>query len=194
MYRLHESTVQGCFWWRGPAGIDASVEIGMRMGRYRRAPGEAELKSLNTTAEKTEVVRIGLLGGFRVSVGGRTIGEDAWRLRKAASLTKLLALTKGHRLHRERVMYLLWPDLAKKAASNNLSGDHPRRPQGTGRGGLPLPGLRGRVAGSVSWERPLGRRRRVRGGHARRQALPRPGGLPGGHRPLRWRPVARGPL
>ena len=122
MYRLHKSTVQGCFWWRGPAGIDASVEIGMRMGRYRRAPGEAELKSLNTTAEKTEVVRIGLLGGFRVSVGGRTIGEDAWRLRKAASLTKLLALTKGHRLHRERVMFLLWPDLAKKAASNNLRG------------------------------------------------------------------------
>ena len=122
MYRLHESTVQGCFWWHGSAGIDASVEIGMRMGRYRRAPGEAELKSLNTTAEKTEVIRIGLLGGFRVSVGGRTIGEDAWRLRKAASLTKLLALAEGHRLHRERVMYLLWPDLTKKAASNNLRG------------------------------------------------------------------------
>ena len=123
----------------------------MGMGRYRRAPGEAEQKSLNPTAEKAEVVRIGLLGGFRVSVGERTIGENAWRLRKAASLTKLLTLAEGHRLHRERVMYRLWPDLTKKAASNNLTGGHPRRPQGTGRGGLPLPGRRGRVAGSVSW-------------------------------------------
>ncbi len=63
-----------------------------------------------------------MLGGFRVSVGERTIGENAWRLRKAASLTKLLTLAEGHRLHRERVMYRLWPDLTKKAASNNLRG------------------------------------------------------------------------
>ena len=120
MYRLHESTVQGCFWWRGPAGIDASVEIGMRMGRYR-TPGEAELASLNTTAE-TEVVRaIGLLGGFRVSVGGRTIGEDAWRLRKAASLVKLLAPAPGA----GSTASGRWTSLAhlgSKAASSNLRG------------------------------------------------------------------------
>jgi predicted ATPase/DNA-binding SARP family transcriptional activator/DNA-binding CsgD family transcriptional regulator/Tfp pilus assembly protein PilF len=67
-----------------------------------------------------EVVRIGLLGGFRVWVGSRAIGQDAWRLRKAASLIKLLALAPSHRLHRERAMDLLWPDSGKKAASNNL--------------------------------------------------------------------------
>ena len=39
-----------------------------------------------------EVVRVWLLGGFRVSVGSRTIGEDRWRRRKAAALVKLLAL------------------------------------------------------------------------------------------------------
>jgi DNA-binding SARP family transcriptional activator len=61
-----------------------------------------------------------LLGGFRVAVGSRTVGEDAWRLRKAAALVKLLSLARGHRLHRERVMDLLWPELGMKAASNNL--------------------------------------------------------------------------
>ena len=69
---------------------------------------------------KPEAVRIRLLGGFSVSVGDRTVWEDAWRLRKAASLVKLLALAPGHRLHREQVMELLWPDLGRMAASNNL--------------------------------------------------------------------------
>ena len=65
-------------------------------------------------------VRICLLGGFRVSVGDKKIEGSAWRLRKAAALVKLLALVPGHRLHRERVQDLLWPDLGKRAASNNL--------------------------------------------------------------------------
>src|SRR5215213_934353 len=69
-----------------------------------------------------EPVRIRLLGGFSVSVGSRTIEESAWRRKKAAALVKLLALTSGHRLHRERVMDVLWPDLSSKAASNNLRG------------------------------------------------------------------------
>ena len=69
---------------------------------------------------KPEAIRVRLLGGFSVSVGDRTVWEDAWRLRKAASLVKLLALAPGHRLHREQVMDLLWPDLGKRAALNNL--------------------------------------------------------------------------
>jgi DNA-binding SARP family transcriptional activator len=69
---------------------------------------------------RSEAVRMWLLGGFRVSVGSRTVDEGAWRLRKAASLVKLLALAPGHRLHREQAMDLLWPDLGRRAASNNL--------------------------------------------------------------------------
>jgi DNA-binding SARP family transcriptional activator len=65
-------------------------------------------------------VRIGLLGGFSVMVGDRKVDESAWRLKKAASLLKLLALASGHRLHRERAMDLLWPELGLRAASNNL--------------------------------------------------------------------------
>jgi predicted ATPase/DNA-binding SARP family transcriptional activator/DNA-binding CsgD family transcriptional regulator len=66
-------------------------------------------------------VRIWLLDGFRISVGSsRSIGEDEWRLKKAGSLLKLLALIPAHRLHREQAMDLLWPELDSGAAANNL--------------------------------------------------------------------------
>ena len=67
-----------------------------------------------------EAMRVWILGGFRVSVGARTVGGGQWRLRKAASLVKLLALAEGHRLHRELAMDLLWPYLGRAAAANNL--------------------------------------------------------------------------
>jgi DNA-binding SARP family transcriptional activator len=67
-----------------------------------------------------EVVRVWLLGGFRVSVGSRTIGEDRWQRRKAAALVKLLALAPRHQMHREHLMDLLWPRLGAQAAANNL--------------------------------------------------------------------------
>jgi DNA-binding SARP family transcriptional activator len=71
-------------------------------------------------AKESGAVRIGLLGSLSVTVGDRKVDESAWRLRKAASLVKVLALAPGHRLHRERVMDLLWPDLSPRAATNNL--------------------------------------------------------------------------
>src|SRR5215213_10666170 len=72
------------------------------------------------TGERPEAVRVWLLGGFRVSVDSRMIRDSMWRLRKAAVLVKLLALSPGHRLHREQAMDLLWPGLGERAASNNL--------------------------------------------------------------------------
>jgi predicted ATPase/DNA-binding SARP family transcriptional activator/DNA-binding CsgD family transcriptional regulator len=81
---------------------------------------EANTLLAETRTKQSGVVRIGLLGGFSVSVGEHKVEEGAWRLRKAASLIKLLSLAPGHRLHRERAMDLLWPESGKKAASNNL--------------------------------------------------------------------------
>lgn len=66
------------------------------------------------------VLRIELLGGFRVSVGARVVPDDTWRRSKAAGLVKLLALVAAHRLHREQAMEVLWPDLAPSAAAANL--------------------------------------------------------------------------
>jgi predicted ATPase/DNA-binding SARP family transcriptional activator len=65
-------------------------------------------------------LRVSLLGGFEVSAGSLVAREGEWRLRKAASLVKLLALTPHHRLHREQILDLLWPDLSPRAAANNL--------------------------------------------------------------------------
>ncbi len=72
------------------------------------------------TSGSPGTVRIRLLGDFRVSVGSRTVEVGQWRLRKAATLVKLLALASGNRLHREQAMELLWPDLAPRSAANNL--------------------------------------------------------------------------
>lgn len=53
-------------------------------------------------------------------MGGRAIEGGRWRLRKASGLIKVLALAPNHRLHREQVMVLLWPDLDAASAMNNL--------------------------------------------------------------------------
>lgn len=65
-------------------------------------------------------MRIRLLGGLRVTVGPRVVGERAWRLRKAAALVKLLALAPAHTLHREQAMETLWPGVGRRSSSNNL--------------------------------------------------------------------------
>ena len=65
-------------------------------------------------------LRVWILGGFRASSGAREIPAAAWPLRKSRTLVKLLALTPGHRLHREQVTEWLWPDLEPTAAANNL--------------------------------------------------------------------------
>jgi DNA-binding SARP family transcriptional activator len=68
----------------------------------------------------TRQLRVELLGGFGVSVGGAAVGPEAWRRRKPASLLKILALAPGHRLHREQLMELLWPDLGLGPGGANL--------------------------------------------------------------------------
>lgn len=59
-----------------------------------------------------------ILGGFRVSVDG--VAVDTWRNRRAADLVKLLAMTRGHAVHREQLMEALWPSLTVDAAAANL--------------------------------------------------------------------------
>jgi predicted ATPase/DNA-binding SARP family transcriptional activator len=65
-------------------------------------------------------VRVQLLGHFGIAVGKRDVSEGAWRLRKAKSVVKALALAPEHRLHRDRVCELLWPDRDSASAANNL--------------------------------------------------------------------------
>ena len=78
------------------------------------------LRSAAVTGRAIEDLRVQLLGGFSVSVGSRLVDDAAWYLRKAKSLLKILALAPQHRLHREQIMEMLWPDLDSSAAANNL--------------------------------------------------------------------------
>ena len=65
-------------------------------------------------------MRIQLLGGFAVDRGGRSVDPTVWRLRKARTLVKLLALTRDQRLHRDVLLEALWPDRPSTSAVNNL--------------------------------------------------------------------------
>jgi DNA-binding SARP family transcriptional activator len=64
-------------------------------------------------------MRVQLLGGFAVWIDGVAV-SDSWRLRKAKTLVKLLALASGHRLHRDVLADWLWGDVEASAAANNL--------------------------------------------------------------------------
>ncbi|WP_155917837.1 AAA family ATPase [Marmoricola sp. URHB0036] len=65
-------------------------------------------------------VDISLLGGFAVSVDGVRLPDEAWSRRAPAALVKLLALSPGHRLRREQVIDLLWPELLVERAAPRL--------------------------------------------------------------------------
>jgi predicted ATPase/DNA-binding SARP family transcriptional activator len=65
------------------------------------------------------VLSIRVLGGFAVQIDGTEVRDDAWRLRKARALVKLLALAPGNRMHREQAYELLWPGKDDARALNN---------------------------------------------------------------------------
>ena len=65
-------------------------------------------------------VRIRLLGGFDVQVDDVAVPPGVWRLNKARSLLKLLALVEGNLLHRDAIVEVLWPELEVVAGTNNL--------------------------------------------------------------------------
>ncbi len=83
-------------------------------------PPEEHAHEVLPNAIPLPYMRVWLLGGFRVSIGARTIEDEEWRRRKPASLGQLIVLAPGHRLPRKQAMDLLWPDLGRGAAPENL--------------------------------------------------------------------------
>lgn len=92
----------------------------LRLSRERFGRGTGDGPWTIVWVREMAELRIELLGGFRVSAGGRAIPEEVWRRRKSAAVLKPLALAPRHRLHREQVMDLLWPELSPGAAAANL--------------------------------------------------------------------------
>src|SRR5947209_17738140 len=67
------------------------------------------------------MLRIFLLGSFRVERDGLTLAESDWPRRKVKSLCKVLALHPRHQVRIDQAMEWLWPDLDVHAARTNLS-------------------------------------------------------------------------
>jgi DNA-binding SARP family transcriptional activator len=65
-------------------------------------------------------LRLRLLGGFRAERAGVGWPVSGWHRRTAKTLTKLLATTPGHRLHREQILEILWPEVDPESALNSF--------------------------------------------------------------------------
>ncbi len=65
-------------------------------------------------------LRIRLLGPGEITIDGRVLTDRDWSGRRARSLLLLLAGTPGHRLHREQIIDLIWPDADLDAGANAL--------------------------------------------------------------------------
>ena len=131
--------------------------------------------SRSVGARMDAAVQIRLFGAFSARVGQEVVPEGAWRLRKAKSLVKLLALAPARRIHRERATELLWPERAPAAAANNF---HQalyvarRALEAAGAEASAVLQLRDDMLALYPGGRVGGRRRRLRGG--RRPRSPRP--------------------
>lgn len=66
------------------------------------------------------LVRIALLGGLRVHLDERVVGEHDWPGRRPAELVALLALAERRALLRDQVLEALWPHLDPEAAAAQL--------------------------------------------------------------------------
>jgi DNA-binding SARP family transcriptional activator len=76
--------------------------------------------SVATQGSVATTISVSLLGGFSVAVDGRQVPAPEWRRRQAAALVKILALTPGRSMHRERLVDTIWPDLDMETAAPRL--------------------------------------------------------------------------
>ncbi len=66
------------------------------------------------------VLRIELLGGFRVTAGDIDLRQDDWNLRNAERLVQVLALAPDYAMLREQLVVLFWPEADITAGANRL--------------------------------------------------------------------------
>ncbi|WP_336204037.1 AAA family ATPase [Nonomuraea sp. LPB2021202275-12-8] len=66
------------------------------------------------------LLRLRLLGGFAADRPGSAPSVDRWRRPSAKTLVKLLAVAPGHRLHRDQIMDVCWPESDAEAAVRSL--------------------------------------------------------------------------
>ncbi len=74
----------------------------------------------NSDPDESSLVRVSLLGGFRIERNGDEQAEPDWPRRSAKTLTKLLAAHRVHALHREQIIDILWPEVDAESALNSF--------------------------------------------------------------------------
>ncbi|HXT37552.1 MAG TPA: DUF6788 family protein, partial [Chloroflexota bacterium] len=57
-------------------------------------------------------LRVRTLGAFQVWRDGTALPASAWRARPAATLFKILLTAKEHRVPREQILEMLWPNIS----------------------------------------------------------------------------------
>src|SRR5438270_11608668 len=77
-------------------------------------------EQLTLRSDSPSVLRLFLLGGFRVERARHIIPDSAWKRRSAKTLVKILAIVPRHQLHREQATEVLWPGAPGKSAADSL--------------------------------------------------------------------------
>jgi predicted ATPase/DNA-binding SARP family transcriptional activator len=67
-----------------------------------------------------KILDIHLIGEFELRWGEHTVRATELPQRKGRDLLKLLALEPSHRMHREQVMEVLWPEVTPSKSANSL--------------------------------------------------------------------------
>jgi DNA-binding SARP family transcriptional activator len=126
--------------WRGAGALPAADRALVLLGRLPGAAG-AQRSAAKSAARRlmdlgvraidgsqllpdqgtSTPVRIRVLGGFEVFVGGRPVPLPAWRSRQARSLVKILVARRGRPVARLELRELLWPDEEPHRTAHRLS-------------------------------------------------------------------------
>jgi predicted ATPase/DNA-binding SARP family transcriptional activator len=104
---------------RRPTGADRRIGRFCALSRQDRG-GSAVSPQASLGWHRRSRVQIRLLGEFNVDRDGTPVHAREWRLRKARTLVKLLALAPDQRMHRDVLLDVLWPGRPVASAVNNL--------------------------------------------------------------------------
>ncbi|REJ04848.1 transcriptional regulator [Microbacterium bovistercoris] len=80
----------------------------------------ASAKDAPAVAPGAPRLHLHLLGGFRASRDDGPPLPEQWTRPGARTLVKLLAVAPGHRLHRDEIIAVCWPDATPEAAQRSL--------------------------------------------------------------------------
>lgn len=89
----------------------------------RSRPGERALvkEALALLQSPAPVsLRVFLFGRFEVFRGQERIPDAAWKTQKVRTLFKYLLLRRGHPVHEDEIIELLWPDAGRRAGATSL--------------------------------------------------------------------------